>query len=177
MKASTKLLNVLLPPALFIAIAYVLLLGIGAERGAVTSAYQDRPLPAFSAPLLDKPSENLDPGTSYAGRFWLLNVWASWCLPCLDELPHLKELRDAGLPIVGLAYKDERADSLAWLARHGSPFERSLQDRQGAVGIELGVYGVPESFLVDPDGVLVLKHVGPLAAEDVGRILARTEGE
>ncbi|MBF2734883.1 MAG: DsbE family thiol:disulfide interchange protein [Betaproteobacteria bacterium AqS2] len=177
MKASTKILNVLLPPALFIAIAYVLLLGIGAERGAVPSAYQDQPLPAFSAPLLERPQDSMDPGAAYAGRWWLLNVWASWCRPCLAELPHLKKLRAGGLPVVGLAYKDERADSLAWLARHGSPFVESLQDAQGTVGIELGVYGVPETFLVDPDGVMVIKHVGPLAAADVEAILARAAGE
>lgn len=174
MKAAAKVLNVLLPPALFIAVAYVLLLGIGAERGAAPSAYQDRPLPAFSAPLLARPQEAMDPGAAYAGRFWLLNVWASWCRPCLAELPHLKRLRAAGLPVVGLAYKDGRDASIAWLERHGSPFVESLQDPQGTVGIELGVYGVPETFLVDPDGVLVLRHVGPLAAADVELMLART---
>lgn len=163
-------MHILLPPAVFILLVYVLAAGMLKDDDVSSSALLDQPLPAFSAPQLDA-AEPGTPGQTYAGRYWVLNIWASWCLPCLAELPQLHELRAAGLPVVGLAYKDEEEDARAWLAQHGSPFAMSLQDRDGRLGIELGVTGVPETFLIDPDGMVVLKHIGPMVPADAERLL------
>ena len=100
------------------------------------------------------------------GKVWILNVWASWCVACREEHPLLMAFAKKGLvPIYGLDYKDERADAIAWLARFGNPYDASLVDADGRVGIDFGVYGVPETFVIDRDGVIRLKHIGPLTPD------------
>ncbi|MEO5882146.1 MAG: DsbE family thiol:disulfide interchange protein, partial [Caldimonas sp.] len=97
------------------------------------------------------------------GKVWVLNVWASWCVACREEHPLLVEFaRKRVVPLYGLNYKDKREDANAWLARFGNPYDASLFDDEGRVGIDFGVYGVPETFVIDQNGVIRLKHIGPL---------------
>jgi cytochrome c biogenesis protein CcmG/thiol:disulfide interchange protein DsbE len=104
---------------------------------------------------------------------WMLNVWASWCAPCREEHPHLVALADKKvLPILGLNYKDKADDAQAWLKRYGDPFVTTVADPEGRIAIDYGVYGVPETYVIDRDGVIRYKRVGPLTAEIVdGKIL------
>lgn len=101
----------------------------------------------------------------------ILNVFASWCAPCELEHPQLLRLRDAGVRVVGLAYKDEPAKTAAFLNRLGDPFAQVLTDRDGRAGVDLGISGVPETYLVGPDGVIRAKHTGPLTEESAGTLL------
>ena len=104
------------------------------------------------------------------GQVWLLNVWASWCAACLVEHPVLLELQRTGQTrIVGLNYKDEAQAAAAWLARHGDPYVLSVMDADGRVGIDYGVYGVPETFVIDKTGVIRYKHIGPLTREALAK--------
>jgi cytochrome c biogenesis protein CcmG/thiol:disulfide interchange protein DsbE len=107
------------------------------------------------------------------GRAYVLNVWASWCGPCREEHPHILELaRTQAAPVIGLNYKDQRADAQAWLRQFRDPYELSLSDLDGRVGIDFGVYGVPETFVIDKQGIIRFKHVGPVTPEVVrARIL------
>ena len=105
---------------------------------------------------------------SMAGRVWVLNVWASWCGPCAQEHPQLVALAESrDVPIIGLNYKDAPDDARAWLRRHGDIFDEVLADADGGVGIDWGVYGVPETFVIDADGRVRHKHVGPVLPEDL----------
>ena len=100
------------------------------------------------------------------GRVWLLNVWASWCAACQIEHPVLVDLAKSGtVTLVGLNYKDKRADALRWLQQHGDPYVTSVVDADGVVGIDWGVYGVPETFVIDKQGVIRHKHIGPVTPE------------
>jgi cytochrome c biogenesis protein CcmG/thiol:disulfide interchange protein DsbE len=100
------------------------------------------------------------------GRVWLLNVWASWCVACRDEHPVLVELSKKDLlPILGLNYKDKDADAQRWLAQFGNPYQLSAVDADGRIGIDYGVYGVPETYLIDPEGVIRFKQIGPVTRE------------
>jgi cytochrome c biogenesis protein CcmG/thiol:disulfide interchange protein DsbE len=120
---------------------------------------------------LSDPSRRID-SADWRGRVYLINVWASWCVACRDEHPLLTEMANQKIvPIIGLNYKDKREDALKWLAEMGDPYELSVADRDGRVGIELGVYGVPETFLIDRDGVIRYKHIGPLTAEALQKTL------
>jgi cytochrome c biogenesis protein CcmG/thiol:disulfide interchange protein DsbE len=97
---------------------------------------------------------------------WVLNVWASWCGPCREEHPHIVAFaRAKRVPLVGLNYKDTRNDALGWLKEFGNPYDVSLSDLDGRVGIDFGVYGVPETFVIDKGGVIRFKHIGPLTPE------------
>ena len=104
----------------------------------------------------------------------VVNVFASWCAPCEIEHPQLMALREQGVRVVGLAYKDDPVNTAAFLERLGDPFTQVLSDRDGRTGIELGISGVPETFLVGPDGVVRWKHTGPMTAESAGTLLKRT---
>ncbi|HOM12977.1 MAG TPA: DsbE family thiol:disulfide interchange protein, partial [Rubrivivax sp.] len=131
----------------------------------VPSPLIDKPAPAFSLPRLDEPAQQLALG-DLKGKVWLLNVWASWCVACRIEHPVLVDLAKSGaVPIYGLNYKDKREDALAWLAKHGDPYRVSLSDTQGLVGIDFGVYGVPETFVIDKTGTIRLKHIGPVTPD------------
>ena len=106
------------------------------------------------------------------GRVWLLNVWASWCVSCRDEHALLNTLARTGLvPIYGLAYKDNRENALAFLGSRGNPYVLSIQDADGRVGIDYGVYGVPESYLIDKAGVVRFKHIGPITSHVVEKTI------
>ena len=130
-----------------------------------------KPLPSFTLPVLHEPTRQVS-AKDLKGKVYLVNVWASWCVACKVEHPLLMEIaRQAVAPIIGLDYKDESADGLKWLADHGNPYQVSLMDTDGRVGIELGVYGVPETFVIDAKGIIRYKHIGPIDAEVLTRVL------
>lgn len=160
-------LRFVVPVAVFAVIAIFLLLGLkpGRDPKEIPSPLIGKPAPSFDLPPLLESGSNWSP-TSMRGQVWLLNVWASWCVPCLAEHPLLLDLGRAGtVPIIGLNYKDEPAAAKAWLVKHGNPYGQILSDRNGRAGFDYGVYGVPESFVIDRSGVIRFKHVGPLSEE------------
>ena len=155
----------LIPLAAFLALAVILAVGLKRDPREVPSPLIGKPAPAFALPRLDDPSKTVRL-EDMRGKVWILNVWASWCVACREEHPLLMAFAKKGLvPIYGLDYKDERADATAWLARFGNPYDASLVDADGRVGIDFGVYGVPETFVIDRDGVIRLKHIGPLTPD------------
>ena len=142
-----------------------LAIGLKLDPREVPSPLIDKAVPSFSLPLLATPSNMLTP-QELKGKVWLLNVWASWCVSCRQEHPLLVELAKSGVvPIYGLNYKDKRDDALAWLRERGDPYLQSLSDTDGRVGIDFGVYGVPETFVIDRHGVIRYKQIGPLTPE------------
>ena len=155
-----------LPLAGFAGLALLLGVGLGLKPREVPSPFIGKPAPAFSLPQLHQPQQQLAPG-DMQGQVWLLNVWASWCVSCRQEHPVLIELdRQKKIMIVGLNYKDDRAAAIAWLKQYGGdPYAISAVDADGRVGIDFGVYGVPETFLIDKNGVIRDKHIGPLTTE------------
>lgn len=137
----------------------------------IPSPLVGKPLPSFTLPALHEPTRYVST-KDFTGQVYLVNVWASWCVACKVEHPLLMEMaRQAIAPIVGLDYKDESADGLAWLADHGNPYEVSLMDTNGRVGIELGVYGVPETFIIDAGGIIRYKHIGPIDVQVLTDVL------
>ena len=154
----------LVPLAILVVLVAFLAVGLNLNPREVPSPLIDKPAPAFQLARLDDPAQavRLD---DLRGQVWLLNVWASWCVACLDEHPVLLEFsRSSPVPIYGLNYKDQREAAVAWLGKHGNPYTASIVDANGRVGIDYGVYGVPETFLIDRDGVIRYKHIGPLTA-------------
>ena len=148
--------------AILVAFLYV---GLFRDPREVPSPLVNLPAPAFSLATLHAPQKVVSTG-DFKGQVWLLNVWASWCVSCRVEHPLLMELAKANVvPIVGLDYKDKNREALAWLEQHGNPYALSVVDADGRVGIDWGVYGVPETFVVDKAGVIRYKHIGPVTAE------------
>ncbi|WYX24813.1 DsbE family thiol:disulfide interchange protein [Achromobacter xylosoxidans] len=159
------MLRYLVPLAIFLAMAVFLAMGLSRDPRAVPSAMIDKPAPAIGLPLLQAPGERLEV-QSMRGKVWLLNVWASWCAPCREELPVLREVAQRhGVPLYGLNYKDKPEDARAWLARHGNPYQASASDVDGRVGIEYGVYGVPETFVIDGAGRIRYRQLGLITPE------------
>ncbi len=160
-----KRLGFLIPLGAFIALAVILAIGLNRDPREVPSPLIDKPAPAFALTRLDDAGQTLTLA-DLRGKVWMLNVWASWCVACRDEHPLLVEFSKKGLlPIYGLNYKDQRDDGNAWLARMGNPYQASLFDGEGRVGIDFGVYGVPETFIIDKTGTIRMKHIGPLTPE------------
>ena len=148
-------------------IALVILLGIGLRLNPreVPSPLIGKPAPAFALAQLHEPAKTLSPA-DLKGQVWLLNVWASWCVSCREEHPLLLALGKANIvPIIGLDYKDETIAGKRWLSENGDPYTASVVDRDGKVGIDWGVYGVPETFVIDKAGTIRYKQIGPLTAE------------
>jgi len=159
--------KLLIPLAVFVVVFGFLLVGLTLNPREVPSPLVGKPAPAFRLARLDQPDQLLAPA-DLAGKVWLLNVWASWCVSCRVEHPLLVELsKSKVVPIVGLNYKDRRDAGLQWLAQHGDPYDVSVVDADGRVGIDWGVYGVPETFVVDKQGVIRYKHIGPVDAAAV----------
>lgn len=160
-------LRFVLPLVVFVAIAALLGVGLTIDAERVPSPLIGRPIPAFAAPALLDPERSVRPG-DFAGEVWLLNVWATWCVPCRAEHEVLMHgARERDLAIVGLNYKDERAAAIDWLERLGDPYRVSASDPRGRVGIDLGVYGVPETYVIDADGIIRHKHIGELTREEL----------
>jgi cytochrome c biogenesis protein CcmG, thiol:disulfide interchange protein DsbE len=159
---SGKALRYLLPLAVFLALVVFLWRGLFLNPREVPSPLIGKTVPAFSVPLLSDPSKTLS-ASDLRGKVYLLNVWGSWCVSCREEHPVLVELAKKGtIPIYGLNWKDKREDALAWLERYGDPYIGSGVDRDGRVAINFGVYGAPETYLIDRQGVIRFKQTGPL---------------
>jgi cytochrome c biogenesis protein CcmG/thiol:disulfide interchange protein DsbE len=155
----------LVPLVCFLVLLGFLAAGLRLKPREVPSPLVNKPVPAFRLPTLADPAQLLSP-QDLRGKVWILNVWASWCVACRDEHPVLLDFAKAGLvPLYGLNYKDKRPDALGWLTKFGDPYQQSLSDLDGLVGIDLGVYGVPETFVVDRNGVIRYKHIGPVTPE------------
>jgi cytochrome c biogenesis protein CcmG, thiol:disulfide interchange protein DsbE len=152
----------LVPLAVFVVLVVFLGMGLNLNPREIPSPLVDKPAPAFKLPRLDNPS-SLVSNADLRGQVWLLNVWASWCVACREEHPVLVEFAKAGIvPIYGLNYKDDSRDAAAWLARFGNPYTVSISDSDGRVGIDYGVYGVPETYLIDQAGIIRFKQIGPV---------------
>ena len=154
----------LLPLGAFALLVVVLAIGIqrSGEKGIIASPLIGKPAPAFRLSVLTDPTRMLGP-EDLRGKPFLLNVWGSWCITCAQEHPMLLEIQGKKrLPIVGLNWQDEDSKALAWLAKHGNPYDIVLVDRDGRAAIDLGVSGAPETFLIDAAGTVVYKHVGML---------------
>ena len=155
----------LLPLLVFVLLAGFLAVGLKRDPREVPSPLIDKPAPAFSLPQLDAPDQQVSP-KDLLGQVWLLNVWASWCVACRQEHPLLVEVSKAGqVKLFGLNYKDKREDALGWLQQFGNPYLKSMSDTEGLVGIDYGVYGVPETFVIDKQGVIRYKQIGPVTPE------------
>lgn len=160
-----------IPLVLFAVLAGFLAIGLKLDPRHVPSPLIDKPVPDFSLPLLDRPELAFTPD-QFKGSVWVLNVWASWCVACREEHEVLKLLVSRNTaPLVGLNYKDEVPAALNWLQRLGDPYALSVVDAAGQVGIDWGVYGVPETFVIDGAGIIRYKHIGPITTEDVDRTL------
>lgn len=154
-----------IPLVLFLALVAFLAIGLGRDPREVPSPLINKPAPAFRLVQLKDPSRIFSE-QDMRGKVWLLNVWASWCIACREEHPMLLDLaRSGAVPIYGLNYKDKREDALSWLNELGDPYVLSVSDLDGRVGIDYGVYGAPETFLIDRSGTIRLKHIGPLTPE------------
>jgi len=154
-----------LPLAIFVALVAFLYVGLFRDPREVPSPLIGKPAPAFALHQLHAPDKTLTTA-DMRGKVWLLNVWASWCVSCRVEHPLLVDMsRKNEVPIVGLDYKDERAKGLEWLARMGNPYALSAFDVDGKVGIDYGVYGVPETYVIDKKGVIRYKRIGPVTPE------------
>jgi cytochrome c biogenesis protein CcmG, thiol:disulfide interchange protein DsbE len=160
-----KSLRFLIPLAVFLVLLAFLGAGLKLDPREVPSPLIGKPAPGFALARLDDAAQTIR-REDMLGKVWMLNVWASWCVACREEHPLLVEFsRKKLLPLYGLNYKDQRADGLAWLGQFGNPYDASLFDVDGRVGIDFGVYGVPETFIIDRAGVVRLKHIGPLTPE------------
>jgi len=147
-----------IPLVIFMGFAVLLFSRLGKDSTELPSARLGKPVPAFSLPsLLDgRMLSNAD----LRGKPLLLNVWASWCPSCRQEHPALLKLAQSGVPVWGLNYKDDPADAQGWLAELGNPFVQIIADREGNLGLDLGVYGAPETYLLDGDGQVRYRFVG-----------------
>ncbi|GBD44777.1 Thiol:disulfide interchange protein CycY [bacterium HR40] len=158
----------LLPLALFAVVAGFLAYGLTRDARVLPSALIDRPAPEFALPPIPGRDTHGFARTDLGGEPQLVNVWASWCVPCRAEHPLLTRLaREEGVIVDGINYKDQTEDARAFLTKLGDPFRYIGQDRDGRVAIEWGVYGVPETFVIDREGRIRYRHVGPLTPRDV----------
>lgn len=161
----------LFPLAIFIALLLFLGAGLRLNPREIPSPFIGKPAPSFELAQLHEAQKKITP-QDMLGKVWLLNVWASWCVSCRQEHPVLMDFSAQGVvPIIGLNYKDRREDGIGWLSQFGNPYQLSAFDMNGAVGIDYGVYGVPETFLIDKKGVIRLKHIGPVTPEVIAEKL------
>ena len=152
----------LIPLLLFIILVGFLAVGLSRDPQAIPSPLIGKQAPVFEVPQLADPKKNFSP-ESMKGQTWILNVWASWCVACREEHPVLVELGKLQVaPIIGLDYKDKREDAMTMLSLQGNPYLLSAFDANGRVGIDYGVYGVPETYVIDKAGVIRFKHIGPI---------------
>lgn len=154
-----------LPLIVFAALAAYFVAGLGMNPRVVPSALIDKPVPQFDLPALRETGKGLATG-DFGGEVVLVNVFASWCIPCRAEHPLITRLAEDGVvKVYGLNWKDRKADAVAWLNELGDPYDRIGHDLSGRVGIDWGVYGVPESYLIGKNGKIRYKHVGPIFNE------------
>ena len=159
------MMRFMLPLVAFLILAAFLYVGLGLNPREVPSPLIGKPAPAFTLPQLHEPDKQFST-QDMKGKVWLLNVWASWCVSCREEHPVLVDLaRQNIVPVYGLDYKDKREDGEAWVARGGDPYVLSISDTEGRVGIDYGVYGVPETYLIDKQGIIQYKEIGPITQQ------------
>ena len=157
-----KSLRFILPLLVFVVLLMFLWLGLSLNPREVPSPLIGKPAPPFQLARLDDPAQVVTE-QDLRGQVWMLNVWASWCVSCIEEHPVLVQFARSGIvPIYGLNYKDQRDAAQAWLAKNGNPYSVSIVDPDGKVGIDYGVYGVPETYLIDKAGVIRYKQIGPV---------------
>ena len=160
-----KILKFLIPLVVFFGLVVFLAAGLTLNPKEVPSPLIGKPAPAFSLTRLDNAQQTIR-REDMLGKVWMLNVWASWCVACREEHPLLMQFAARQLlPVYGLNYKDGRVEGQQWLARFGNPYAASMFDQDGRVGIDWGVYGVPETFIIDKQGTIRFKHIGPLTPE------------
>jgi cytochrome c biogenesis protein CcmG/thiol:disulfide interchange protein DsbE len=156
-----------IPLGIFAVLLVFLAIGLTRDPHEIPSPLIGKPAPVFTAPVLDKPGQTFS-SKDMLGKVWLLNTWASWCVACREEHPILVEFSKSNpLPIIGLDYKDKDVEGLKWLARFGNPYQGAVTDQDGRIGIDFGVYGVPESFVIDKAGVIRYKQIGPFTEESI----------
>ncbi len=158
------MLKYLVPLGLFSALLILLGVGLKLNPRQIPSPLVGKPAPAFALPRLEAPEVLFD-SQEFKGKVSLLNVFASWCLACRQEHPFLTQLARQGVTIYGLNYKDTRKAGLAWIAE-SNPYAAVAFDESGKVAIDFGVYGVPETFIIDHQGIIRYKHIGPITLED-----------
>ncbi len=153
-------LKLFIPLVLFLLMTavFAVVLKSGYDPKELPSALVGQPLPAFNLPTIE--SDEIVTEKDLLGDVYLLNVWATWCISCRVEHPHLNQIAKQGVKIVGLDYKDDRPQAKTWLEKLGNPYALNLFDEQGRLGLDLGVYGAPETFMVDKQGIVRYKHVG-----------------
>ena len=157
----------LIPLGIFIALTVLLYVGLGLNPREVPSPLIGKPAPVFELASVADPGRTLA-SAELRGQVYLLNVWASWCVSCRQEHPLLMRLARSGtVPIDGLNYKDQRGDAQRWLAQFGDPYAESLFDSDGRVGMDYGVYGTPETFVIDKQGMIRHKKIGPVTESDL----------
>jgi cytochrome c biogenesis protein CcmG, thiol:disulfide interchange protein DsbE len=161
------MMRFILPLVIFLVLAAFLYVGLGLNPHEVPSPLINKPAPTFNLPQLDDPAKKFSP-EEMKGKVWLLNVWASWCVSCKEEHPILMSLaRQNIVPIYGLDYKDKREDAEMWLRNGGNPYTVIAMDRDGRIGIDYGVYGVPETYVIDKQGVIRYKEIGPVTPQNL----------
>ena len=150
--------------------AIFLAIGLNLKPNEIPSPLLDKPAPVFVAPKLQAPTEKLATA-DLKGQVWLFNVWASWCVSCREEHPVLNEFaKQKAVTIIGLNYKDDPAAAKNWLGTLGNPYNVSIMDQDGRIGLDWGVYGVPETFVIDKKGVVRYKHTGPVMPDDLQNV-------
>ena len=163
-------LLLLIPLLVFLGLGFFLYRGLEMNPFARDSALLAKHFPPFTLTTLEAPSRRVDESL-LKGEVTLVNVWAEWCPTCKEEMPQLLTLAERGVRLIGINYKDTRAKGLEFLDEFGDPFEVNIFDPDGDLGFELGVYGVPETFLVDAEGIIRYKHTGYITPEDVERVV------
>jgi cytochrome c biogenesis protein CcmG, thiol:disulfide interchange protein DsbE len=161
------MIRFILPLVVFLVLVGFLYVGLGLNPHEVPSPLIGKPAPAFTLPQLHEPSRNFS-AADMKGKVWLFNVWASWCESCKDEHPVLLALAQQNVvPIYGLDYKDKREDAEAWLHQAGNPYTLVASDADGRTGINYGVYGVPETYVIDKQGIIRFKQIGPITPDNL----------
>ena len=161
----TRYLRYLVPLAIFVVLVAFLYRGLSLDSKRIPSPLVGKPMPEFSLPRLKNPAATLS-DTDLKGQVSILNIWATWCVSCRAEHEVLLLLGQTGkVDIYGLNYKDDRAKAQQWLVRLGDPYVANAFDADGRAGIDWGVYGAPETFIMDRQGIIRHKHIGPLTVE------------
>lgn len=158
-----------IPLAIFVLLGVLFWRGLSLDPNEMPSALLNKPVPVFELPVIPAPENPQGLITAnqemLKGKVSLLNVWATWCLPCKQELPFFNTLKAQGIQIYGINYKDDNAEAQRWLSEFHNPFVFSVLDADGRLGVNLGVFGYPETYVVDKQGVIRYKHIGEMDAQ------------